>query len=76
MTDTEMMVLQKAGYTDKEIIGLSLVHGTDPKVKQALLDLCDVMQRLTKLVDSLDQRLTTLEKQFNPPALKRTRKSL
>ena len=76
MTDTEIMVLQKAGYTDKEIVGLALVHGTDPIVKQALLDLCDVMRQLTKLVDSLDQRLTTLENQFNHPVLKRTRKSL
>ena len=64
MTDTEIMVLQKAGYTDKEIIGLSLVHGTDPIVKQALLDLCDVMQRLVKLVDNIDQRLAALENQL------------
>ena len=47
---------------------------TDPVVKQALLDLCDVMQQLTKLVDSIDQRLTTLENQFNHPVLKRMRK--
>ena len=51
---------------------------TDPIVKQALLDLCDVMRQLTKLVDSIDQRLTTLEKQYNAgeSILKRTRKSL
>jgi hypothetical protein len=39
---------------------------TDPIVKQALLDLCDVMRELTKFVERINQRVYALEDKHMP----------